>query len=194
MISSNLITGSYYDGIDVWGDPKPVGTQIEMNQIVGNNVAEDATSGGLWIQDGVATVDASPNWWGSEAGPYEGQIIGSAEFTPWCGDADCTTFMPNGDGEIVLPPDVTEEEIQTAIDNAPSGSTVVIPAGSYTVDGGFVVNSSGVTIFLSNGAHVENNSPCFEINADYTTITGESLLGATCVRPAARMVSMWLPV
>ncbi len=179
-ISGNTITG-FLNGVGIYdfntmtyGNlPTGAVVSLEENQILGNAVDINYGAG--------EEVDASPNWWGSAAGPTASQIEGDVEYTPWCGDADCVTFMPNAEGEIVLPPGVTEEEIQTAINNAPSGSTVVIPAGSYTVPGGFVVNSSGVTIFLSNGAYIENNSPCFVIDADYTTITGESLLGATCV-------------
>lgn len=127
----------------------------------------------------VTNVDASPNWWGSAAGPAAEQIVGDVTYIPWCGDEDCTTFMPNDNDEIVLPEeDTTAEDIQTAINNAPEGTTIIIPAGDYTQVGAFEINTPHITITLSDGTVIQNSSPCFDITASYTTITGN---GAVCV-------------
>jgi hypothetical protein len=150
----------------------PSGSTITSNQItsVGVSVKNECTSG---------SVDVSPNWWGSAAGPAAGQIVGDVTYIPWCGDEDCTTFMPNEDDEIVLPEeDTTAEDIQTAINNAPEYTTIIIPAGDYSQVGAFEINTPHITITLSDGTVIQNSSPCFEINASYTTITGN---GAVCV-------------
>ncbi|MDY6868622.1 MAG: hypothetical protein SVT56_12120, partial [Chloroflexota bacterium] len=129
----------------------------------------------------VTNVDASPNWWGSAGGPAEGQIIGDVTFTPWCGDEGCTTTLPNDEQEIELPPEATEEDVQIAINNAPSGTTVVIPPGSYTTTNGFVINSNGVTVYLREGVTIQNNSPCFVVTANDITVKAETVGGAVCV-------------
>lgn len=74
--------------------------------------------------------------------------------------------------------------IQDAIDAAYSGTTIHILAGHYSDIGGNDVYKPGLTIVLEDGVEVENNSPAFIINADYTTITTASLLGAKLVPTA----------
>jgi hypothetical protein len=58
---------------------------------------------------------------------------------------------------------------------------VITLSGSIDIHGGIMVNQPGLTFLLMNGTVIENESPCFVINADYTTITTESPLGAVCV-------------
>lgn len=178
-ITGNTITGSLYDGIDVWGDPAPTGTVIENNTISGNNIAADPTAAELWIGSGVTAVDASPNWWGSAAGPAS--VVGDATIAPWCADEACQTFLPDEDGVIDLTPPEGEtlapEAIQAAINNAPEGTTIIIPDGDYSQVGAFVISTPHITITLSDGTVIQNSSPCFEITASYTTITGN---GAVC--------------
>lgn len=43
------------------------------------------------VMDG--TRSATPNWWGSAGGPATGQINGSVDYSPWCGDAVCSFLM-----------------------------------------------------------------------------------------------------
>ena len=131
--------------------------------------------------DLVNLVDGSENWWGSSGGADAYQVVGKATSSPWCGDEACTTMLPNDEQEIELPPEVTEEDVQIAINNAPSGATVVIPPGSYTTTNGFVINSSGVTVYLREGVNIQNNSPCFVVTADDITVKAETLGRATCV-------------
>lgn len=118
----------------------------------------------LWVgpynagsYDGVSVdnVDASPNWWGSIGGP-QGEISDGIEFMPWCGDEECTFLVPDGNGVITL-------------------------SGNINIPGGIMVNQPGLTFFLEDGTVIQNDSPCFVINADYTTITTESPLGAVCM-------------
>jgi len=47
------------------------------------------------------TRSATPNWWGSAAGPATGQFVGSASYIPWCGEAACTTLVyPEFNGAV----------------------------------------------------------------------------------------------
>jgi len=93
------------------------------------------------------TIDASPNWWGSITGPVEGQVVGDITYNPWCGDPGCTFLMPQ-DGKIVLD-------------------------GTYNQAGGFEINEPNVTILIKDGTVIQNDSPCFIVNADNVTILGE---------------------
>lgn len=95
------------------------------------------------------SLDASPNWWGSAAGPYLGQILGDVSYMPWCGDAACSFTVPDEYGKINVP-------------------------------GGIVLDQPG-TYVIPDGVTIQNDSPCFIINASNTKIMGESLLGAKCI-------------
>ena len=150
----------------------PSGNIIENNQITNTGTA--------LIWEGTALLDASPNWWGSIAGPAAGKVSGLVTFAPWCTNEACTTFAPT-DGKIILPAGVTAAEIQTAINNAPEYTTIVIPAETYSLSGGFIINNPHLTILLKNGTIIKNESPCFIINADFTQITAETLGNAKCV-------------
>ena len=111
-------------------------------------------------------------------------VSDKVDFAPWCSDAACENLVPDEDGVIDLTPpeggDPPEpEEIQNAINNAPSGSTIVIPAETYTHEGAFVVSTPNLTIKLSDGTVIQNSSPCFVVNASYTQILAEP--GAKCI-------------
>jgi hypothetical protein len=147
---------------------------VENAQITGN------TTNAVLNDYSGTTLDASPDWWGSAAGPAAGQLDGLVTFTPWCAVADCSVLNPQA-GQIILPSGVTAAEIQTAINNAPEGTTIVIPAGTYTFTGGYHVDTNHLTILLLDGAIIQNNSPCFTVNASYTRVTTESIGGAKCV-------------
>jgi len=121
-------------------------------------------------------VDASPNWWGLASGPIPGTISGPVAVDPWCGDAECSFLNPN-----YLPSGVSAADIQAAINEAPAGAIIVIPAGMYNMNGGFTISNPGITIRLANSAIIQNDSPCFIVNADNVTITSETIGGAKCV-------------
>jgi hypothetical protein len=53
--------------------------------------------------------------------------------------------------------------------------------GNLNQSGGFTIGKPGVTIRLTSGAIIQNNSPCFIENADNVTITSETLGGGKCV-------------
>jgi hypothetical protein len=131
---------------------------IEYNQVT--NYIEPLwtgpyNDGASYFGESVTNIDASPNWWGSILGP-QGPVTGEAEITPWCGDEDCSFLVPDDVDVITL-------------------------SGEINVPGGIEINQSGLTIFLEDDTVIHNDSPCFIINADYTTITTESPLGAVCM-------------
>lgn len=47
------------------------------------------------------TSSATPNWWGSAAGPEAGAFVGTAEYIPWCGEPACTSLVyPEFNGTV----------------------------------------------------------------------------------------------
>ena len=124
-------------------------------------------------------VNASPNWWGSQAGPACGSIVGPVTYIPWCTDASCGTTMSLG-SSIDIPAGTPGPVVQTYMCNAPDNATLNFLGSMGPQSGGFIINKP-LTILLKNGTVVQNNSPCFTVNADYVTIKAESLAGAKCV-------------
>jgi len=127
-IKGNVITDNQYS-LDLTNNA----ATVENNQITGS------IASALWSDK---VVDASPNWWGSAAGPLAGFIEGPATYIPWCGEAACTT--------LVYPPvhNVTQGTyfytIQAAIDAAASGDAIQVAAGTY--DAFSVVGKTNLTI------------------------------------------------
>jgi len=135
--------------IDIWVE----GDLQAAPLITGNKLLGDTVG----LQNDLSfQVEASPNWWGSIAGPTSGQVVGDVDYTPWCGDEACSLILPDENGVIEL-------------------------SGNIDIPGGIVVDVPGLTFLLKDGIVIQNNSPCFIINADNITITTESLGGATCV-------------
>ena len=122
----------------------------------GDLIVDKVAIDGEVVNQSTTQLDASPNWWGSDAGPGAAQIAGDLTYSPWCANEACTEFAPDGDGLVVLD-------------------------GTYHLDGGFVIDQPGLTILLKDGTRIENNSPCFIVNADDTRIETESIGGAVCV-------------
>lgn len=167
---NNTLTGN---GTDLYLGGQIAETAIKS--LKGNTI-------GTMVNELAYEVDASGNWWGGMAGPAVDAVTGYVNFTPWCADAACTATLPGEDKVIELPEEgTTPEDIQAAINNAPEGGTVIIPAGVFTIDGGFVVEKPGLKIVLSDGTVIQNNSPCFEVNEDNVTIEAETFGGAKCV-------------
>ena len=180
IFSAITANGTSVDKAAIFFEDNPAGatTKVENNQFTVGfyGIAVHPSDVAL-----VGTVDASPNWWGSIAGPAaEGQQYGDIEFTPWCATAACDTFFPNGDQNIVIPGSTDPQDVQNFIHNAPEGSTILIPPGSYNKGGGFLIETPHLTILVGKGTHIQNNSPCFVIGASFTTIAAPEKLGATC--------------
>jgi hypothetical protein len=111
----------------------------------------DPAYDGLAVED----IDATHNWWGSRFGP-QGPILGEPTLIKWCASAACDTFLPD-DLNVV---EATSSDSQT---------------------GAIKIYVPNITILLKNGTVIQNSSPCFEVYANYTTITTESIGGAQCV-------------
>ncbi|GEM_PF-1764512 len=71
--------------------------------------------------------------------------------------------------------------LEAALLNAPAGSIIHVKNGIYEKTGAISIDRQNLTILLENGAVIENESPCFTINASYTRITSETIGGAKCV-------------
>ncbi|KAA0007406.1 MAG: hypothetical protein FE045_00275, partial [Thermoplasmata archaeon] len=86
----NEITNTTYDAIDVWnygyGDASPTTITIHYNNIYNNGW-------GLWTDSHQTdTVNATLNWWGNAAGPYNATtnpcstgdgVAGNVKYIPW---------------------------------------------------------------------------------------------------------------
>jgi hypothetical protein len=74
------------------------------------------------------------------------------------------------------------DSLNAALLNAPAGSIIHLKNGvTFSQSGGFEITRPHLTILLEDGTVVQNSSPCFDVNASYTTITTESTSGAKCV-------------
>ncbi|MHB8856802.1 MAG: hypothetical protein ACYC6K_09315 [Bellilinea sp.] len=157
-----------YDGVN------PPSVTAKSNQITGNDYAITTTT---------PAVDGSPNWFGSITGPAVGAIVGNnVVSSPWCGAVDCSfTVTKNADGALVLQSGIGSTGLQTAISNAPTGSTLIVPSGTYSRIGAYTISTSGLTLTLQSGVVIQNSSPCFSVTASNTTINAETLGGAKCV-------------
>lgn len=82
---------------------------------------------------------------------------------------------------IYVPDDYST--IQRAVDAAKSGETIIVRAGCYTEN--VVVNKPHLTVRSENGAGAtivqvaNSNDHVFEVTADYVTISGFTVKGAT---------------
>jgi len=176
QVLANTITGQSYDGIDVcnFHSLPPTGTVIHNNKIYGNNTEKDATSGGLWVANGVVSVNAEENWWGdatgpSGVGPGEGDAIiapaGVVDYEPWWADEGMTSR-----GWVVN----SGETIQDVVDGANTGDTIVIPAGTYS--GGVTLNKS-IIIKGEPGTVIGPGSDGITVSANDVTIEDVTLDG-----------------
>jgi len=141
-VTYNILNGNE---LGFWPDTLSVEPLIEYNQFLdGESLRNDS---------GFDLLDASPNWWGSILGPEVSQISGvnTTEYSPWCGDAECTFLVP--DEEIVFSGTITEP---------------------------VEINNPGVTIFLEDNTVIDTGGPCFIVNASDTRILTESPGGAVC--------------
>ncbi len=119
----------------------------------------------------IPKINATGNWWGSpDLAVVQSRALGYVDFSNWCTDPTCSGTVWYAGGSI-----------QAAIDAAHPGDTIYIEPGNYNEPGGAVVNKENLKIILTDGVVIQNNSPCFIVEADYTTISTESPGGAKCV-------------
>ena len=124
-VYDNTISGSQ-NGI---GIKDSTSCDLSYLDIYHNSIA---TTNEVQVYNGctdTSILDVTVNWWESITGPTVGKVVGTADYTPWCGEAECTT--------LVYPPvhNVTQDTwhgtIQAAIDAAVDGNTIEVAAGSY---------------------------------------------------------------
>lgn len=131
------------------------------------------------VTNGVSS--ATPNWWGNWYGPSAGSVSpADTLIAPWCADVACTTFLPVA-GKIEIPAGTPGADVQAILNNVTTGTEIKFLGSMGPLTGGYVINTPHLTIILADGTVIQNNSPCFVVNADYTTITTASIGGAQCV-------------
>jgi len=91
------------------------------------------------------------------------------------------SLIPTAPGTFEIPGRTSGADVQSILSLAPAGSTIRFLGTPGPLSGGFSINTPPLTIVLNNGTVIQNNSPCFVVNADYVTITTQSIGGARCV-------------
>lgn len=124
-------------------------------------------------------IDAEENWWDSIAGPADsgfGSLFlgttGLVDYSPWCGDEDCSFLVYEADTS-------TSDAFQASIASTPAGDALYVASNPPAVENGYTVG--GITLILGDGVTIQNNSPCFVVVADHTKITTATNGGAVCV-------------
>ncbi|MCC7358804.1 MAG: right-handed parallel beta-helix repeat-containing protein [Anaerolineales bacterium] len=177
LVRYNKIAGNWYRQVDVrsadfngldfennwWGAGVPETTNV--------NSSEPGNAALIPVAYGGSSVPPTPY---PEIG---GVNVAEIDYSRWCLNEDCTAFAESGDdpGEVLVLSGATAADVQAAIDDAPSGTTIVLPAGTYTPVGGFVFSTPGVKLVLSAGVVIMPSSPCFTISVSDTTISGPGL-------------------
>ena len=150
-------------------------------------------------KDEAHQLAASPNWFGTVAGPATGSIVGDATYSPWCGNAACSFLVDSEQATEVWVDDdfdsatagwlVTHfDNIQAGVDAVANGGEVIVEEGIYT---GTMIpaDRDHLTITLLDGVEIEGEPDafndivagvCFWISGDYITIEAESIGGAKC--------------
>jgi hypothetical protein len=158
-ILGNTITGIDYPlGVIAYNDGTVSNVDLHLNKLSGYVGAIEAKA---YDEPGyesywgtlVSDVDATHNWWGSPTGP-QAPVLGDPQINQWCADSDCDTFAPDVNGVIEL-------------------------SGNINVPGDIEINVPHLTIHLASDTVIQNDSPCFIINADNTRIIAEP--GAKCI-------------
>jgi len=185
LIQGGTITGNER-GIRL-GEPGksnagPTNVVIKGVELYGNVKTYSGSEGSAYgdvVNQSLAPVAATPNWWNHTTGPAAGQIYGDASYVPWCLDATCTTFG--------YPPvhNTTQNTyfttIQAAINAAGSGNTIEVAAGTYlenvTVNKTLTLTGAGRDLVTIQGSNLAQDG-VFNVTADDVTVEGFTIKGA----------------
>jgi hypothetical protein len=181
------ITRSTFE-IDLEGAPDPGSGKYHGSIILrGSNadttsVKDNTILGGVWNASTAATLNASPNWWGSPCGPS--RVHGTATYAPWYADEAMTILRSeNVSGEYTFPSGTSHEEINAVVACAAPGSTLIFD-GTYEASIWVHEDREDLTFLLKDGTVLqgyEEKGYLFYVDADYITIMGESYGGAKLV-------------
>ncbi|HPD07245.1 MAG TPA: hypothetical protein PLC08_05205 [Candidatus Bipolaricaulis sp.] len=148
IVDNTLATGKWGTpgGITIGSYVNASTVEIYGNAIMGNDPVDVAN-----LASGAPLLDATGNWWGQDAGPLPSQIAGNVAYSPWLGNnpsAPVWTFVVAQAG-----PELPAGYLQTGLNIARPGDTVLVKAGEYVTQG--IVGSS-VKIIGEPGAVVKS--------------------------------------
>ena len=158
--TGNTLTG-FENGIYLSAEVSPYETAPYVAKTITSTISRNNITGSTSMAvyqgpTGVYHALLEENWWGSALGP-QAPITEGLDVIQWCGNANpvCLPLLPQSDTTLTL--DGTLELGEAKI---------FVP---------------GLTISLADDVTIANaGGPCFSVNADDTTITAATKLGATC--------------
>jgi PGF-CTERM protein len=157
----NNTNNAYDTGYNIWNTTKTAGTNIIGGSWLGGNYWSD-----------YAGVDTDGDGLGDTLIPYNssGNIQNGGDYHP--------LVIP---GVAIYVPD-NYTTIQSAVDNASGGDTIIVRDGTYTenvdVDKRLTIRSeNGSDSTIVSAANSSHN--VFKVTADYVTISGFTVTGAT---------------
>jgi len=126
------------------------------------------------------------NYWGSPCGAT---VVGVVDTIPWFEDeAMLVSKETNPSGNLTLTPDMTTLAINNTLACAAPYSTITFTTTTEDVEyPGNIIIPEGrdhLKIVLTDGVKIQATSPCFTVEADYTTIKAENIGMAACVTAA----------
>ena len=130
IVDNTLATGK-------WGTPGgiTIGSAVNAStvEIYGNTITDNYPVDVANMASGAPLLDATGNWWGQDTGPLPEQIAGNVAYSPWLGNEPSEpvwTFVVAQEG-----PELPAGYLQTGLDIARDGDTVLVTAGEYVTQG-----------------------------------------------------------
>jgi hypothetical protein len=138
-ITGNQITGYNNTTTVAAIHARPVATNnYTQVEISGNCFSNPVGSSRAMSNRSGVTLTATDNWWGQASGPAPGQIYSEVSSPvvsdPWSVTDTCATtwyVASSGNDDYLGTTEEPFRNVQTAIDHAVAGDTVVVGAGSY---------------------------------------------------------------
>lgn len=103
------------------------GVHFDKNHFLNNPIVAQN------LGTGTETLDVTPNWWGSIAGPTAAQLVGTTTFNPWCANAACTEFLPATVTIAPVAPVVCGNTTTSTIDIMVAGIPASTPLQGYSL-------------------------------------------------------------
>ncbi|HQM37377.1 MAG TPA: right-handed parallel beta-helix repeat-containing protein [Candidatus Bipolaricaulis anaerobius] len=171
IVDNTLATGK-------WGTPGgiTIGSAVNAStvEIYGNTITGNYPVDVANMASGAPLLDATGNWWGQDTGPLPEQIAGNVAYSPWLGNEPSEpvwTFVVAQAG-----PELPAGYLQTGLDIARPGDTVLVTAGIYATAPRI---SKPLTLEGEPGATVQlGRSDWISIKASDVTIRGLTITGA----------------